>query len=79
MIKAESRLVKASRAGRRNIEIHVVTSINENLKDIADEVLRSELVAIFKQLYKIDPEILLDALKVYEEGFENDKADIDNN
>ena len=50
----------------------MVTSINEDLKDIADEVLRSELVAIFKQLHKIDPEILLDALEVYEEGLKND-------
>lgn len=72
MIKVESRLVNVSRAGKRNIEIHVVTSINEDLKDIADEVLRSELVAIFKQLHKIDPEILLDALEVYEEGLKND-------
>ena len=72
MIKAESCIVKASKAGRRNIKIHVVTSINDNLKDIADEVLRSELVAIFKQLYKIDPEILLDALEIYREGLKND-------
>lgn len=71
MIKAESYTVKA-RADRRNLKIHVVTSINEDLKDIGKEVLTSELVAIFKQLHNIDPEILLDAMEIYTEDLKND-------
>lgn len=71
MIKAESYTVKA-RANKRDLKIHVVTFINEDLKDIAAEVLTSELVAIFKQLHTIDPEILLDALEIYTEGLKND-------
>lgn len=71
MIKAESFIVKA-RADRRDLKIHVVTSINEDLKDLAEEVLISELVAIFKQLDTIDPGILLNALEIYEEGLKND-------
>lgn len=67
MIKVDCYDVKA-----RDFKIHVETSINEDLKDLAEEVLTFELVAIFKQLHTIDPEILLDALEVYQEVLKND-------
>ena len=71
MIKAESYPIK-HRANRRDIKIHVVTSINDDLKDIGKGILTSEVVAIFKHLHTIDPEILLDALEIYTEDLNND-------
>ena len=71
MIKAESYIVK-SRADIKDIEIKVVTAINDDLKYIGKEILTSELVSIFKQLHTIDPEILLDALEIYTEDLNND-------
>lgn len=71
MIKAESYAIK-TRADRTNFRVKVVTSINDDLKDIGEEVLKVELVSIFKQLDTINPEILLDALEIYTEGLKND-------
>lgn len=71
MIKAESYTVKTG-AHRTDLKIKVVTAIDDDLKDIGEEVLKAELVSIFKQLHTIDPEILLDALGIYTEGLNND-------
>lgn len=71
MIKAESYTVKA-RTGITDLKIKVTTSMKDEFKDIGKEVLEAELVSIFKQLNTIDPEILLDALEIYEEGLKND-------
>lgn len=71
MIKAESYTVKAG-AHRKNLRVKVVTAIDDDLKDIGDEILKVELVSIFKQLHTIDPEILLDALEIYTEDLNND-------
>lgn len=71
MIKSESFTVKTG-AHLTKFKIKVTTGIDDDLKDIGVEVLKSELVAIFKQLDTIDPEILLDALEIYMEDLEND-------
>ena len=71
MIKAESYTIKAC-DDRTDIKIKVKTAISDDLKDIGEEVFKAELVSIFKQLESIDPEILLDALEIYEEGLKND-------
>jgi len=71
MIKAESYAIKTW-ADRKDLRVKVVTSINDDLKDIGEEVFKVELVSIFKQLDAINPEILLDALEIYTEGLKND-------
>jgi len=71
MITAESYTVKHGEY-RTDIKIKVVTAIADDLKDIGEEILKAELVSIFKQLQTIDPEILLDALEIYQEGLRND-------
>lgn len=43
------------------------------------EVLRAELVSIFKQFDTIDSEIVPNALEIYMEDFKIDKTDINNN
>lgn len=47
MIKAESYTVKHG-LDRTNIKIKVVTAIADDLKDIGEEILKAELVSIFK-------------------------------
>ena len=71
MIKVESYVIK-TRADRKDLRVKVVTSINDDLKDIGEEVFKVELASIFKQLDTINPEILLDALEIYTEGLKND-------
>ena len=71
MIKAESYTIK-TRADRTDLRVKVVTSMNDELKDIGEEVFKVELASIFKQLDSIDPEILPDALEIYTEGLKND-------
>lgn len=46
MIKAESYTVKTG-AHRTDLKIKVVTAIDDDLKDIGEEVLKAELVSIF--------------------------------
>ena len=71
MIKAETLVLRADGV-RTDIRIKVKTSIDDDVKDIGEEILKAELVSIFKQLDKIDSEILLDALEIYERGLKND-------
>ena len=69
MIRAVSYASKVG-ANRTTLTIEVVTSVNDDMVDIAPDVFKAELVSIFKQLNTIDPEILLDALEIYKEGLE---------
>ena len=73
MIKAESiKDIRPMSDGCYKIKCKVETSIPDDLGSVAEEVFTAELVSIFKQLERIDPEILLDALEVYKEELKND-------
>lgn len=78
MIKVESIKDKRTSYGVR-VKVRVETSIPDDLILVSNEVFVSELVAIFKQLHTINPQILLDALEVYREDLANDKTDFNNN
>lgn len=54
------------------IKCSVEIGIPDNLFPVAEEVYIAELVAIFKQLYKINPYIILDALEAFKEELRND-------
>ena len=72
MIKVESTKYRKTPCGGIRVKVRVETSIPDNLIQVAKEVYTSELVAIFKQLHTIDPQILLDALECYREELSND-------
>ena len=67
MIKAESIKDKRPMSDGFRIKCEVKIGMPDNLIPVAEEVFTAELVAIFKQLERIDPEILLDALEAYRE------------
>lgn len=67
MIKAESIKDKRPMSDGYRIRCSVEIGMSENLRLVAEEVFTAELVAIFKQLERINPEILLDALEAYKE------------
>lgn len=68
MIRAESMKDYRVKSDAVQIRCNVKIGVPDNLLPIAEEVFIAELVAIFKQLDKINPEILLDALEIYREG-----------
>lgn len=67
MIKAESIKDKRPMSDGYRIKCKVEIGIPDNLSSVSGDVFIAELVSIFKQLERIDPEILLDALEVYTE------------
>lgn len=67
MIKAESIKDTRLKSDTVRIRCNVETRMPNNLIPIAEEVFVAELVAIFKQLAKIDPNIILDAMEAYKE------------
>lgn len=71
MIKAESYVI-AARDDEKSLRVKVITSISDKLRDVGGEVLKAELVSIFKQLDTIDSELVPDALEIYMEDFKID-------
>lgn len=67
MIKVESIKDNRFKSDAVKIRCNVKISMPDNLMPIAEEVYIAELVTIFKQLERIDPEILLVALEDYME------------
>ena len=72
MIKAESIKYKRLKSDTFRIRCNVETSMPDNLLSVAEDVYMAELMAIFKQLYKINPYIVLDAMEAFEEELRND-------
>lgn len=72
MIKVESIKDNRFKSDAVKIRCNVKISMPDNLMPIAEKVYTAELVSIFKQLERTDPEILLGALEVYKEELKND-------
>ena len=72
MIKAESIKDKRPMSDGFRIRCNVEIGMPANLGSVAEDVFIAELVAIFKQLYKINPYIILDAMEAFKEELRND-------
>ena len=72
MIKVESIKDKRLKSDTVRIRCNVETSMPDNLLSVAEDVFIAELLAIFKQLYKINPYIITDAMEAFKEELKND-------
>ena len=67
MIRAKSIKDKRPMSDGYRIKCSVEIGMPDNLLSVAEEVYIAELVAIFKQLYKINPYIITDAMEAFKE------------
>ena len=72
MIQANT---ESGRSMYDNMKLHcaVVIAVPEQLKPIAKEVFTYELAEILKTMDKIDPDIIIDAMKILTEEVKNEQ------
>ena len=72
MIKANTQIIRSTNDEKR-LQGSVMIDVPKQLKPVAKIVLTQELGHILKGLNDIDPEIILDALKIYMEEVKNEQ------